>query len=428
MKRLIIRGGRIVDPAGKLDKKGDLAIAGERIVEISDAIEPGPEDEVFDASGCVVCPGLVDIHVHLREPGYEDRETIWTGTQAAAAGGITTVCCMPNTEPPIDSSAVVNFVKGRPALVQVNPIGCITKNRAGAELAEMGDMLAAGAVAFSDDGSPVADSGVMRRALEYAKGLGAPIISHPEDVTLSQGGHMNYGRTSLRLGLEGIPAEAETIAVNRDCYLAGLTGGRLHLAHISTAGALDEIRQARERGVAVTCETAPHYFTLTEEAVVGYRTNAKVNPPLRTEADRKAVVEALKDGTIDCIATDHAPHNVMHKEVEFALAANGISGLETLLGLVITHLVVPGHLDLLSALSLVTYRPAEVLGLPVGRLERNGPADVTVFDLDGGLIVDSRKLYSMGRNTPFDGHKLQGKVKATVVAGRLVYQEGGAPI
>jgi len=445
---LLIVGGRIIDPSQGIDIISDLVIADGTIARVGQAIEalPYKRYSVLHAEGMIVSPGFIDLHCHLREPGFEDKETIATGTRAAARGGFTTICCMPNTEPPIDTRATVEFIQEKASAegaVRVLPIGCITKGRKGSEMVEMGELAQAGVVALSDDGNPVIDPRLMRYALEYSRSFDLLLIDHCEDVSLSEGGVMNEGWVSTRLGLKGIPASAEEVMVARDIALAEMTGGRLHIAHVSTAGSVALIQSAKERGIAVTAEVTPHHLTMTEERVMGqvwdnakatplslssYDTNAKVNPPLRTARDIEALITGLKEGVIDVIATDHAPHTDVDKMCEFALAAFGISGLETALGSIFA-LVHSGKIDLMTMISKLTSEPARILGKSeIGTLKIGAPADVTIFDPQAEWIVDPSAFASKGKNTPLTGQVLKGKVMATIVAGKLVYKDESARV
>jgi dihydroorotase len=429
---LLIHGGHIIDPSQGIDQIGDLLIAKGKIVQIGGTVIPG-EAKNFDASGLVVCPGFIDLHCHLREPGFEDKETIATGTKAAAIGGFATVCCMANTEPPLDTPAAVAWVKqkaSRDGLVTVLPIGCITKGRKGEELTDMAGLVEAGVLAFSDDGNTVASSQLMRRAMEYSRDLGLPIIDHCEDKTLSDNGIINEGQMSAKLGIKGIPAAAEEAMVGRDLILAKQTKAGLHIAHASTKGSVELIRRAKEEGISVTAEVTPHHLTLTEEKIMGktskepFDTNAKVNPPLRTKEDIQALIEGLKGGVIDAIATDHAPHTLADKNCGPELAAFGISGFETALGCLM-GLVHEGKIGLTILLSKLTYEPAKVIGRngELGTLKAGTPANITILDPDREWVVDSRNFASKGKNTPYDGYKFKGKVMATISRGKLVYTD-----
>jgi dihydroorotase len=426
---LLIKNGRIIDPGQKIDKTGDLLVTDGKIALLGDDGKSLPFSgcNVLDASGLIVCPGFVDLHCHLRQPGFEEKETIATGSEAAARGGFTTICCMPNTDPPLDNQAAIDGVKATTdsdGAIRVLPIGCISKGREGKELAEMAELAEAGVVAFSDDGEPVSNSRLMRQAMEYSLAFGLPIVDHCEDTTLSSGGQTNEGIIATRLGLSGIPAAAEENIVARDLALARLTGARLHIAHISTEGSIELIRRAKDKGIRVTTEVTPHHLTLTEERVLGYNTNAKVNPPLRTKEDIKALIQGLKEGVIDAIATDHAPHTENDKLCEFALAPFGVSGFETALGSLM-GLVHDGELDLALLISKLTSEPAKIIGDRFGKLgtlEVGSPADVTIFDPELEWVVDASKFVSKGKNTPFDGEKLKGKVVATIYQGKIVYK------
>ncbi len=426
MERILLKGGRILDPSMEMDATGDLLIEDGLISAVGQGIKADGAVEV-DVSGLWVCPGLVDLHVHLREPGEEYKETIESGTRAAAAGGFTSVACMPNTRPPNDNAGITRFIVERAREAghcRVFPVACITKGQGGEELTEFADLLNAGAVAFSDDGLPVRDAGVMRMAMEYAAGLNTLLITHSEEPALSSGGCMNEGRMSTLLGLKGIPAAAEVIAIYRDVALAELTGCRLHVAHVSTAGGVEVVRRAKERGVAVTAETAPHYFFLTEEAVAGYNTSAKMNPPLRTEEDRLAVIQGLQDGTIDVIATDHAPHSVLEKDCAFEVAANGIVGLETALPLTL-ELCRNRDIEPLRAVELLSTAPARILGIQGGSLSPGSAADVVVIDPGEEFTLSSDKLFSKGKNSPFLGVRLQGRAVLTILSGRPAHDPLG---
>jgi dihydroorotase len=425
MKILIIKGGRIIDPANGIDKLGNILIADGLIKSVGKETSLTPNAEVIDAKGKVVCPGFIDLHCHLRQPGYEQKETIATGTRAAARGGFTTVCCMPNTNPALDNLPLVEYVKSvaeKEGLVRVLPIGCITRGRKGEELADMAEMAQAGVIGFSDDGGYVKNARLMRRAMEYNLPLGLPIIEHCEDPDLAMDRQMNEGIIATRLGLCGIPAAAEEVAVARDIILAELTGARLHIAHVSTKGSVELIRQAKRRGIKITAEVTPHHLTMTEERVLGYNTAAKVNPPLRTQADIAALIEGLKDGTIDVIATDHAPHTGSDKLCEFGMAASGISGLETALGSLM-GLVHGGKLSLPLLIAKLTSEPSKILGGKLGTLAVGAPADVTILDPDAEWTVDVEKFASKGKNTPLNGEKLEGKVLMTIYGGKIVYRE-----
>ncbi len=427
MVDILFRNCTIIDPLNGVEKKTDLLIEEGRIKGIDSNITPKEGLKSIDLQGMWVVPALIDIHTHLREPGEEYKETIQTGLRSAAAGGFTTVCAMPNTTPPNDSSSVTRFILRRAqecGLGRVLPVAAITRAQRGEELTEFGDLLSAGAVAFSDDGLPVQNSRIMRLALEYALNFNALIISHSEDLELARHGVMNEGRMSTTLGLMGIPNAAEDIQVYRDVRLAETTGGRLHIAHISTKEAVEIIRSAKKRGVKVTCETAPHYFSLTEEAVEGFNTLAKMNPPLRTEEDRKAIIEGLKDGTIDCIATDHAPHSVLEKECEFDRAANGIIGLETAVPLGL-RLVKKGHLSPMKLFELMTVGPCKVIGLEKRGILPGELADITVIDPDCPFMVTPENLQSKSHNSPFLGKTLYGRAILTLFEGRSVFDLHG---
>jgi dihydroorotase len=426
VSRLLVKGGRVLDPAQGMDGPGDVLIADGRVAEAGPRLAARGA-EVVDAAGLIVCPGFIDVHVHLREPGREDKETIATGTRAAAAGGFTAVCAMPNTEPVNDTAGITRAIRERArvdGVVRVYPIGAITRGSRGEELAEYGDLREAGCVAVSDDGRPVASARVMRRALEYAQAFDLPVIDHCEEPMLSQGASMNEGPVATLLGLRGAPAVSETLVVERDVLLAELTGGRLHIAHVSTAGAVDAVRRGKARGVRVTAEVTPHHLLLTDQAVKDseYDTATKMNPPLRSEADRRAVLDGLRDGTIDCIATDHAPHTVDDKKVEYDQAAFGVVGLETAVSLCLDRLVRPGLLSLEALVGLLSARPARALSLPGGTLAPGAPGDLTLMDLERKVKVDPERFASKGRNTPFGGWTLRGAPVVTIVGGRVVWK------
>jgi dihydroorotase len=422
---ILIRGGRVIDPARRLDELADVLLLEGRVEAIGRNMGMPSGAMVVDATGQVVAPGLIDLHVHLREPGQEDLETVATGALAAAAGGFSAVCAMPNTDPVCDNQGVVGFMKAqaqRAGKARVYPIGAISLGQKGQQLAEFGELVGAGAVAVSDDGKPVVSSHLMRTALEYARTFGIPVADHCEEPTLSAGGVMHEGIVSTRLGLKGIPAAAEEIMVARDLLLAELTGGHIHLCHMSTRGSVDLIRRAKDRGIRVTAEACPHHFSLTHEACEGYDTNAKMSPPLREPEDRESIRQGLKDGTIDVIATDHAPHHYDAKEREFDDAPNGIIGLETALGLAITELVKTGLLSLAELVERMSSGPARIFGLPGGTLAPGAPADVTVFDPEAEWTVHPQEFYSRSRNTPFGGRRLTGRATVTIVRGQVVYQ------
>lgn len=424
---ILIKGGRVVDP-GRYVGTGDVLISGGKIAAVGTTLSAPAGAQVIQAEGLLVLPGLVDLHVHFREPGFEYKETIQTGSAAAVAGGFTTVCCMPNTSPVNDNQAVTEFILERArlaGLANVLPIGAITKGSEGKELAEIGDLRRSGCVAISDDGKPVMNSLVMRRAMEYALAFDLTVVDHCEDTHLAEGGCMNEGLVSTELGLPGIPAAAEDVMVARNLSLSELTGARLHLAHISTAGSVRMVREAKARGIRVTAEACPHHFTLTEEVVRGYNTHAKMNPPLRTWADVQAIKEGLRDGTIDVIATDHAPHATQEKQQDFTEAPFGIVGLETALSLTL-GLVEEGVLTLEQAVTKLTSAPAAAFGLPKGTLAVGADADLTLVDPNEQWEVDPGKFRSKSRNTPFGGWKVKGRAKTTLVGGRVVFAMNGS--
>jgi len=423
---ILIAGGRVIDPSTGADDIADVYLVGGRVEAVGRNIDVPAGVRRIDAAGKVVAPGLVDIHVHLREPGQENVETVATGAMAAAAGGFTAVCAMPNTDPVTDNQAAVGFIvrqSQRAKKARVYPIGAISLGQRGEQLAEFGEMVGAGAVAVSDDGHPVVSSHLMRTALEYAKTFGIPVADHCEEPTLARGS-MHEGVVSTRLGLPGIPAAAEEIMVARDTILAELTGGHVHLCHMSTRGSVDLIRRAKDKGLAVTAEATPHHFALTHERCDGYDTNAKMNPPLREAEDREAIRQALKDGTIDAIASDHAPHHYDAKERAFDEAPNGIIGLETAFGVAMRELVEGGYLSLSELLFRMSTQPARIFSLPGGSLAVGGPADVAVFDPAVRWKVDPAQSFSKSRNTPFAGETLVGRADLTVVRGEIVFERG----
>jgi dihydroorotase len=422
---LLLINGRIVDPANKRTGQGDLFVKAGRIAVPPRGGKTVPDHvRVIDCTGKLVLPGLVDMHVHLREPGEEYKETIQSGTRAAAAGGFTGVACMPNTRPVNDCEAVTKFIlkKAQDAAARVYPVGAISKASGGETLAEFGELKEAGAVAVSDDGRPVVNSQLMRRALEYASNFELPVISHAEDLSLTQGGAMNEGAMATALGLKPIPASGEEVMIYRDISLAELTGQPLHIAHVSTRESVSLIRRAKEKGIRVTAETAPHYFTLTEKAVAGYNTNAKMNPPLRSDADVEAIRAGLADGTIDVIASDHAPHSILEKELEFDLAANGIIGLETTVPLTLA-LVRAGIITIEKMVELLAVHPTRILGIAGGSLARGAVADITVIDPDKVFVYTKKRVVSKSANSPFLNRRLQGKAVLTIVGGRITYQD-----
>jgi dihydroorotase len=427
----VIAGGRIIDPASGTDKTGDLYLENGKIVRLEfskllskKSMHTFGTHKILDASGKIVCPGLVDLHVHLREPGREDEETITSGTRSAAAGGFTSVCCMPNTDPPLDNQENIRFVleQAKSSAARVFPVGCITQGRKGERIAEIGDLVTAGAVAITDDGSPVMNASVMRLALEYSRMFKIPVVQHAEDAELSAGGIMHEGLVSTLLGMRGIPAAAEEVMIARDLKLLEVFGGHLHVAHISTAGAVELVRQAKARKLPVTCEVTPHHLVLTDEEIKkSFNPNLRVNPPLRSHRDVEALREALADGTIDAIATDHAPHAREEKEVEFDAAPCGMIGLETALGIVLAELVAKGYLSLGQAVEKLTSGPAAVFGLPCGSLKVGTAADICIFDPSQSWVYRVAEGFSKSINSPFDGWSFKGKAVNTLVGGKLVF-------
>lgn len=431
--QLLIRRGRLIDPARKVDALVDVLIAGGRIARIAPRIDPArvlhgqgkAGVRTIDAHGKIIAPGFIDMHTHLREPGEEGKESVASGCKAAAAGGFTAVACMPNTVPVNDNKLVTHYILSKAlaeGCVRVYPIGAITRGSQGERLADIGELKTAGVVALSDDGEPVISAEVLRRAMEYATNFALPIISHCEDKSLSSGGVMHEGYWSTRLGLPGIPAAAEEVMVARDVILAEMTGCRLHIAHVSTAGAVEIIRAAKAKGIQVTAEATPHHFTLTDEAVASFSTNTKVNPPLRSEFHRGALREGLRDGTIDAIATDHAPHHQNAKDLEYITAANGMVGLETAVSLTLSELVHPGIITLDQAIAKLSTNPGRILGVEGGTLREGDRADLTILDLTRPVVVDPKKFFSKSTNTPFAGRRLQGGPVMTIVGGRVAWE------
>lgn len=424
--KILIKNGHLVDPSQSLDKKADLLVEDGRIAQIAPKIDVACERE-FDASGLTVIPGLIDMHTHLREPGFEGKEDILSGTQAAAHGGVTTVACMPNTNPVTDTSIIVSGIQARAAqcgLAHVKVIGAITKGSQGKELAEMGDMATHGAIGFSDDGHQVSSARMFLLAAQYAKALNKPLISHAIDEEFNTQGFMHEGAVSTQLGIAGVPSVAEDIAVARDCLIAKYTGAHVHIAHISTQGAVDMVRYFKQQGVHVTAEATVHHLTLTDEACVGFNTAAKVSPPLRSAEHVEAVRKGLLDGTIDIIVTDHSPHACEEKDVEFRYAPNGFTGLETSLGVVLTDLYHTGLIDLPTLVEKMSCAPARLFGLPGGTLKPGAVADITLIDLQRAWTVDSHRFYTRGKFTPFEGKKCKGQAVATLLAGKFVMENG----
>jgi dihydroorotase len=425
--RILIQGGRVIDPSQQMDTAADVLLEDGKVSAVGTDLGQPEGAEVIDAGGKVVAPGLIDLHVHLREPGQEDQETVATGAMAAAAGGFSAVCAMPNTDPVTDNQAAIGFVirqSQRAQAARVYPIGAVSLGQQGERLAEFGEMVGAGAVAVSDDGHPVATSQLMRTALEYARTFGIPVADHCEDMSLADGS-IHEGIVSTRMGLPGIPSAAEEVMVARDVILAELTSGHVHLCHMSTRGSVELIRRAKEKGISVTAEATPHHFALTHERCEGYDTNAKMNPPLREAEDREAIREGLKDGTIDVIASDHAPHHYDAKEQAFDDAPNGIIGLETAFGIGVRELVEGGYLSLPELIFRMSTRPAQVFNLPGGTLVGGAPADVVILDPDVRWQVDPQESFSKSRNTPFAGETLVGRADLTIVRGKVVYRREG---
>ncbi|MBR5467745.1 MAG: dihydroorotase [Firmicutes bacterium] len=424
--KLLIKNGRIINPASNMDAKGDILVIDDKVAEIAEHIET-EADKVIDAEGKWVTPGFIDLHVHLRDPGFEYKETIETGSQAAAMGGFTTICCMPNTSPVIDSEIMVEYLNlriSRGAVVNVLPIGAITKGQAGEELAEIGKMTKAGACAISEDGKSVMNAGLLKTAMNYSKMFNIPVLSHCEDKALVGSGVMNAGVQSQIMGLKGISNDSEDVIAARDILLAETTGAKLHLCHVSTRGSVQLLREAHARGVKVSAEVCPHHFTLSDEAVVSYDANTKMNPPLRSNEDVEALRNALKDNTINCIATDHAPHSIDEKNCEYDKAAFGIVGLETALALGVTTLVEGGYLTPMELIEKMTINPANVLGIEKGDISVGKVADIAIIDADTLYNIDVNTFKSKGKNTPFDGYEVKGKVLCTIVGGKVVVENG----
>ena len=422
--KILIKGGTVVTADG--EKKSDVLTDGGKILKISENIQESSADKVIDATAKYVFPGLIDMHVHLREPGFEGKEDISSGSRAAVAGGFTQICCMPNTNPVCDNAVVVTYIKHRQQevnLCKIHPIGSITKGEEGTAMSDVGKMKAAGAVALSDDGKSVMNSNIMRLAMEYANGFSLKCLCHCEDIDLVDGGVVNEGYNSTLTGLKGSLRAAEDIMISRDICLAESLKIPVHICHVSTYSGVEIIRNAKARGVKVTAETCPHYFVLTDDCITSYDTFTKVNPPIREEKDRTAIIEGLRDGTIDCIVTDHAPHSVKDKQVEYNLAAFGISGIETSFALSYTYLVKSGRLSLARLIKRMSYNPAKILGLDGGELKESGVADITVADLNEKFVIDGSKFQSKGKNTPFNGFEVYGKIKYTIVDGEIKYSE-----
>jgi dihydroorotase len=423
MPPLLIRRGRVIDPSQKLDRVTNVLLEDGRVAGFD--VPDNAASETIDAAGKIVAPGLIDMHVHLREPGREEDETIATGAAAALAGGFTSIACMPNTEPPIDTQGTVEFIHHQAARAKkcnVFVVACVSKNREGKELAEIGQLVQAGAVAFSDDGAPVYDPELMRRAFEYCRMFDKPVLNHCEVRELTRGGVMHEGLVSLTLGLAGMPAAAEDVMVSRDISLAQATGGKIHIMHVSTAGAVDMIRRAKSRGARVTTEVCPHHFTLSDESLRAFDSNYKMSPPLRSAEDVEACIAGLRDGTIDCICTDHAPHALEKKMRELDQAPFGIVGLETALGLVVTRLIEAGVLDWPAAIEKLTMNPARVLGIAKGTLAIGADADVTIIDPQHEWTVDPSRFHSRSKNTPFAGWRLRGRAETVIVGGEVRYR------
>jgi len=424
VKSILIQGGHVVDPANQLDGEADVLLSDGKVAKVGKGLKV-KADITIDAKGKLVTPGLIDMHVHFREPGFEYKETIATGSHSAVAGGVTSVAAMPNTNPPIDDQSIVEFIKmkaEKEGYCHVYPIGCISKKREGQEMAELGELKRAGAVALSDDGAPIMNAELMRRVMEYAKMLDLTVIDHCEDSHLSCDGVMHEGEASMKLGLRGIPAASETVMVGRNILLSEMTGAKFHAAHVSTAGSVELIRQAKKKGLNVTAETCPHYWALSDKSIKAYNANFKMNPPLRGDEDVAAIRKGIKEGVIDALCTDHAPHANTEKQCEFDKAAFGIVGLETLFPLTYSHLVEPGVISLSRAVEMLTVIPAKILGIPKGTLSEGADADVALFDLKVSRKVDAKTFKSKGRNTPFNGWDLKGWADVTIVSGNVKYE------
>ncbi len=424
--KLLIRNGRVVDPSQGLDEGMDVLVEDGTISQVGERLEVQGQHEVLDAAGLVVAPGFIDLHVHLREPGYEYKETIDTGCRAAVAGGFTAVCCMPNTDPVNDNPSVTEYILSRAqdvGLARVYPVGAVSRGLEGQAMAEIGEMVEAGVVAVTDDGKPVVNSRLMRRVLEYSRSFGIPVLAHEEDPELAAGGAMNEGEASTLMGMQAIPSAAEEVMIARDIILTELTGGHLHVQHVSTRGALDLVRMAKRKGLPVTCEVTPHHFTLTDQDVMksNYDPNWKMNPPLRTREDRDALLQGLYDGTVDAIVTDHAPHHQDEKALEFADAPFGIVGLETAVSLALDRLVHGKVIGLLQLVRLMSSNPAQLFNLPGGTLKPGSPADLTLLNLSGRVSVSPERFQSKSQNTPYGGMQLRGAPAATIVGGRVVW-------
>jgi len=418
----VIKNGHLIEPSTGISEAMDISYEGSKITNIGKDLSG---DEVIDATGCVVCPGLVDIHVHFREPGFESKETIESGSRAAAAGGFTSVVTMANTSPTIDNAGMIEFVNRRAretAVIKIRPAACATKGMQGEELTEMAELKSVGAVAVTDDGKDIPSSWVMRRVMEYANMVDLPYMAHCEDHSLMEGGAMNEGYNSTRLGIPGMPKAMEEIMVERNARLAELTGAHLHIQHITTAGGIEILRRYKAKGIRITGEASPHHFTLTDDAIETYDSNAKMNPPLREQSDIDAIKEAIGDGTVDIIATDHAPHTPAEKDVEFSLAPFGILGLETSLGLVLTELVEPGVISIERAIEMMTVSGAKIVNIDAGVIREGGPADIAIFKKDQEWVVDAEKSESRSRNTPFNGRTLKGAIQRTICDGKTVFQ------